>query len=301
MIEKIPLKGIKIGHKTIKDKGSGVTALIFEDTFKAGCGWKGFSTSTRQFDSLNSLHSVEGINGLCLTGGSAFGLTAGGGVQKLLLKKKKGLSVRNKTIVPIVPTAAIFDLLYKDIYYPTENDGYDAAENASDTFEVGNVGAGTGATVGKLLSLKQTDKGGLGFSYNIINGITIMVLTVVNNFGNILDQNGNTIAGVRDNNGEFITDFMKHFKNYSPNPSENTNLSVVLTDAELTREELIKLSKSSVTAFSKHFYPALSSADGDVIVAISTGDKKSVLDIIINGTIETIGESIVQAIKYSKE
>ena len=300
MIEEIPINGIKIGHKTINNKGSGVTAVIFDKTLLAGCGWQGFSASTRQFDSLNPIHSVKGINGLCFTGGSAFGLTAGGGVQKWLLKQGRGLDIRGKTIVPIVPTAAIFDLLYKDVYYPSEEDGYEAAKNASTEFEVGSVGAGTGATVGKLLSLDLVSKGGLGFSYTKINGITIMVLTIVNNFGNVTDKNRKTIAGVKNPKGGFITDFIKYFKDANISPGENTNLSVIITDAGLTKEELIILSKSSVSSYSRHFYPALSSADGDIIIAVSSGDKKSILDIIISGAVETMGESIVNAISYSR-
>ncbi len=293
---KIPFEGVRVGHFTDIEGGTGVTAIIFENNARGVLAYRGSAASTRQFDSLLLGHSVRQINALCFTGGSAMGLSAGGGVQKFLRERKKGLLIRNRIHVPIVPTAAIFDLFYKSDSIPGEEAGYIAAQNASREFSTGSVGAGTGATVGKIPDYSVATKGGLGAALGRIGDINILVLAVVNNFGNVIDRSGNIIAGIRGDSGFVDLKSM----DITLSPFENTNLFAVITDAGLDREDLLMAGRVVSAVFGRHFSPPGSSADGDILVMVSAGDKKIQADILGFTALEVAGAAVEDAI-YSAE
>ena len=195
----IQLPNILIGHATNSDGPTGCTVILCPQGAVAGIDIRGSASGTRQTDSLFSLHRVPQIHGLFFSGGSAFGLDAAGGVMQYLEEKGIGFDVR-VTRVPIVPTAILFDLSLGDPFCrPDKAMGYQACLNASDreTAE-GSVGAGTGASVGKLFGITQATKGGLGYAVcHSQGGLTVAALVVVNAFGDVLDNRGAIIAGAR--------------------------------------------------------------------------------------------------------
>ena len=293
---KSPFDFVRIGHYSDKASGTGVTAVLFDEPLIGVLSYHGSATSTRQMDSLYFGHSVERIDGICFTGGSAMGLGAGTGVQKFLIEEGRGLKIRGKAIVPIIPTAAIFDLFYKGDSFPGIEEGYIAAKNAGRLFETGSVGVGTGATVGKILGYDHAMKGGLGAASINVGDITIFSLVVVNNFGNVINRNGEIIAGVR-NNGEFVK--MEELK-FESIPFENTNLILVVTNADLNKEKLFIAGRVASAAFGRFFLPPSSSADGDILIMVTKREKKILPDILGLKSIEVIGMAIENAIYTAK-
>ncbi len=287
-----PINGVKIGHQTRCEDGTGVTAIIFDKPVKAVAAFTGSASSTRQFDSLFLGHSVRKIDAICLTGGSAFGLGSGIGVQLYMKEQGRGLLIRNRIRVPIVPTAAIFDLLVGKESYPDVEDGYLAAASAKEEFETGSVGAGTGATAGKIFGYERATKGGFGAAWKRVGDVTVFALVVVNNFGNVLGSSGEIIAGIR---GE------KEFVNLSEtapfySPLENTNLVVIITDGTMEREDLLIAGRIASGSFGRFFSPPSSSADGDVLIMVSAGEKRVLPDVAGYAAIEVTGRAIEDAI-----
>ncbi len=289
---KIPIDGVKIGHHTDKERGTGVTAILFEREALGVVAYKGSAASTRQFDSLYPGHVVRHLDAVCFTGGSAMGLTAGGGVQKFLVEQDRGLLVRNRLRVPIVPTAAIFDLFYHSPYSPGEEEGYLAASVASHEVKTGSVGAGTGATVGKIPDYSVATRGGLGVATGSIGDVNVVVLSVINNFGNVTDGRGNILAGVRGESGFVgLEDFVQSISLF-----ENTNLFAVITDGGLDREELLIAGRIVSGVFGKLFSPPSSSADGDILVMVSVGEKRVRPDLLGFVALEVAVDSVRDAV-----
>src|SRR3989304_1071865 len=197
--------GIKVGHASDFNALTGCTVLLCEEGATGGVDIRGTATGTRQIDALNPLHVVDKIHGGPLSGGSSFGLDAAGGVMTFLEEKGKGFDVI-KTKVPIVPTAVIFDFGIGDFRVrPDHKMGYQACLNASKKVGEGSVGAGTGATVGKLFGIERAMKGGVGTSsVQGPKGLIVGALVVVNAFGDVLDSVSNRIlAGARKSKKSF--------------------------------------------------------------------------------------------------
>lgn len=196
------LDKFKIGHFTDETNGTGVTAIICEDGAVGGVSVRGAAPATRETDLLSPEKTVEKVNAVVLSGGSAFGLEASCGVMQYLSEQGKGFKV-GKQVVPIVVGASIFDLEYKNFAFPDKAAGYSAAKNAKENdFSSGNIGAGTGATVGKLLGMESAAKAGLGVASVTINGVEVAVISVVNALGDVVD-NGKIIAGIKSPRRKF--------------------------------------------------------------------------------------------------
>jgi L-aminopeptidase/D-esterase-like protein len=200
MISITDIEGIRVGHASDFGAVTGCTVILFDKPAIGAIDLRGGGTSTRQIDSLLSHNTFGKVHAILLTGGSAYGLDASGGVMKFLEERNKGLSVGYGMVVPSVPTAVIFDLgIGNGRIRPDARMGYEACLNAgSSGVEEGSIGAGTGATIGKLLGLDHATKGGIGTSgYKFENGIIVAVLVVVNAFGDVVSpENGKIIAGV---------------------------------------------------------------------------------------------------------
>ncbi len=242
-----------------------------------------------------------------LTGGSAYGLDAASGVMKYLEDKRIGLEVGNGSIVPSVPTAVIFDLgIGNSSVRPTADFGYKACENARKTFEQGSVGAGTGATIGKYLGIKYATKGGLASeSCTLPGGIKVGVLVVVNAFGSVYDYYNNNIciAGIRDpKSGQFIDTYelIKKDVEQTTNTIKNTTLTVVATDAKFSPEQLQRIAIIANTGISRVINPCHTISDGDMVFAISCGDKDAKTNDIGMSASELISHSIIKAVKSAK-
>jgi len=268
------IEGIEVGHAHDLDALTGVTAVICEGGAVGGVDARGTATGTRELCPLDPTHLVERVHGVCLAGGSAFGLDAAGGVMGWLEKHGKGFPV-GPTVVPIVPTAILFDLRIGDhLVRPDYEMGWKACEALSpDVVEEGCVGAGAGASVGKMLGADGAMKSGVGSNaITAPDGLTVGAIAAVNAFGDITGESGEIIAGCRNPSGGFI-DTAKLVagpmpdKGFSP---ENTTLVVVATNATLTKAQAQKVAQMAQLGMAKSISPCHTTVDGDIIFVLAT-------------------------------
>lgn len=268
--------GLTVGHVTKISEGTGLTVILGPpEGVRAAAHLRGRATGTRELDSLSARHLVSKVHGILLTGGSAFGLGAADGVMKWLAERDRGYDV-GVGVVPIVPTAVIFDLGVGSSYaWPGPDDGYQACENAQTQFEEGSVGAGTGATVGKALGLGSAMKGGVGTWAERDGDIVVGCLAVVNSFGDVRDGMGVIIAGARSHDG-FID--ARRYLSRGGKPggsfgcaSGNTTLVVVATNADLGRVDLMNMAVMSTDALGQRITPMGTQYDGDIVFGVSSG------------------------------
>src|SRR5215212_916832 len=277
------IAGVRVGHADDKALASGVTAVVFDRSAVAAMDVRGGGPGTREGPVLDPVNVVETIDAIALSGGSAFGLEAGGGVQAWLAEQNRGLRIRD-AVIPIVPGAICFDLLNGGNknwgrFAPYRDLGYEAAAAAATTFALGSVGAGLGATTANL-------KGGLGSaSATAQSGIRVGALAVVNAVGSVTVGDGQwfwaapfEMAGEFGGRGlpaSFTPDMlaMRLKGATDANATENTTLAVVVTDAVLTKSQAKRLAMIAQTGFARAIYPVHAPMDGDVVFAVATGEK----------------------------
>ncbi len=264
------IPGIRIGHDTQLEAGTGCTVVLCDPPAIGGVDVRGGAPATRETDLLRPMHLVDQVHAIVLTGGSAFGLDAASGVMHYLEERQIGYDV-GVAKVPIVPAAAIFDLAFGSASVrPDAEAGYRACLQASaEATQQGNVGAGTGATVGKMLGPAFAMKGGLGSaSTTLADGTIVGALVIVNAFGNIIDpQTQQVIAGGRPPLSiEDLTD--------SANPLGNTTIAVVATDASLTKEECNKVAQMAHNGLAQAVRPAHTLFDGDTVFTLALGPRE---------------------------
>ncbi|MCE7983819.1 MAG: peptidase S58 family protein [Caldilinea sp. CFX5] len=300
--------GITVGHWTNLAAATGCTVILCPEGAVAGVDVRGGAPGTRETDLLNPACMVEKVHAICLAGGSAYGLAAADGVMRWLEAHGYGFDVRIAR-VPIVPTAVIFDLaLGRADVRPDAAAGYVACEAASaGPIAEGNVGAGTGATVGKILGYHYGMKGGLGTaSLHINNGVVIAALAVVNAAGDIVDPKINQIvAGARRADGAGIADIMATLAG-GVGPSReswgarNTTLGVVATNVALTKAGANKLAQVAQTGLTRAIRPVHTLIDGDVVFALSLGDKSGDPTVIGALAADVLSEAIVRAVRAAE-
>jgi L-aminopeptidase/D-esterase-like protein len=298
--------GIKVGHYTDLQAITGCTVILVEDGAVAGVCVSGSAPGTRETDLLKTGNLVQQVHAILLTGGSAFGLEAAAGVMQFL--EEKNIGFQTDTInVPIIPSAVIYDLDIGNPHIrPNKEAGYIASSNAT-TQEViqGSVGAGTGAMVGKGAGKNYSMKSGVGSSLiDLGKGILVGALSVVNATGDIY-ENGEIIAGAIDENNKFldIYNLMKK-RMFRANPGENTTLSVVATNARLTKEWANKIAQVANDGFARTIKPVHSLFDGDTVFCISTGNVEvDFFDISLISQVaaEAIEKSIINAVKHAQK
>jgi L-aminopeptidase/D-esterase-like protein len=271
--------GLKVGHGTDVRLGSGATVVVFDAPAVASIDVRGGGPGTRETALLDPAQTVEGIDAIVLSGGSAFGLDAASGAQAWLKEHNRGFAVRT-ALVPIVPAAVLFDLLSggdKDWgrYPPYRELGYAAAAGAAADFALGSVGAGTGATTVNY-------KGGIGSaSAQTADGHTVGALAAVNAVGSVMVGDGPWFwAAPFEQNGEFGS---RGFPAQLPpealeartkgSAHESTTLVVVATDAILTKAQAKRLAVMAQSGLSRAIYPVHTPLDGDVVFAASTGRR----------------------------
>jgi L-aminopeptidase/D-esterase-like protein len=278
------ISGVRVGHADDAKLASGVTAILFDRPAVAAMDVRGGGPGTREGALLDLANMVEAINGLALSGGSAFGLEAGGGVQAWLAEQGRGYKVR-EAVIPIVPGAICFDLLNGGDkawgrFAPYRDLGYAAAASAATDFALGSVGAGMGATTATL-------KGGLGSaSAMTAGGISVAALAVVNAVGSVTVGDGpwfwaapfetDAEFGGRGLPPSFTPDMLKMRIKGAPADAtaiEHTTLAVVVTDALLTKSQARRLAMIAQTGFARAIYPVHAPMDGDVVFAAATGAK----------------------------
>jgi L-aminopeptidase/D-esterase-like protein len=270
--------GVLVGNAQDMRLASGATAIVFEAPAVGSIDVRGGGPGTRETALLDPAQTVQGIDAIALSGGSAFGLDAASGVQAWLREQGRGFAVRSAR-VPIVPGAILFDLLNggdKDWgrYPPYRDLGYQAAADAGTSFELGSVGAGLGATTVNF-------KGGLGSASAQCGGLTVGALAAVNAAGSVVVGDGPWFwAAPFERDGEYggaglppslpaaaLDSVTK------ANPRTSTTLAVVATDAVLTKAEAKRLAVMAHTGMARAIYPVHTPLDGDVVFAVSTGRK----------------------------
>jgi L-aminopeptidase/D-esterase-like protein len=301
--------GIKVGHAQNEQGKTGCTVIIPHNGAVAGMDIRGSAPGTREVETLRPVRLVPKIHAILLTGGSAFGLDASGGVQQFLEERGIGYDV-GITKVPIVPAAVIFDLREGDSKIrPDKQMGYAAALAASSRPpKEGQVGVGTGATIGKAAGYQYRMNGGVGTNATKLGEICVGCLVVVNAFGDVVDPaSGRIVAGAKDpESGEFINceQFLKT-QAIEPFPIEpfravtNTTLAVVATDAAFTKEEAIKVAEMAQDGLSRATRPAHTPYDGDLVFALSVGQKRGNVTTIGTVAAELVADAIVRAVKIA--
>lgn len=293
--------GIRLGHAHHLVARTGCTVILPDQPAITGVDVRGSAPGTREIELLRPVRLVQAIHGLLLTGGSAFGLDAAGGVQKYLEERGIGFDV-GVTKVPIVPAAVIFDLGVGDAHVrPNAEMGYQACLAASaNEARQGAIGAACGATIGKLHAMASCMPGGLGMASWRKDHLVIGALAVVNAFGDIIaPHTGKILAGARREDGSFI-DTLAHLKSHQIAPfspwSGNTTLVAVATNAACNKEEMTKIAQMAQDGLPKSIRPVHTPYDGDVVFALSVGNERA--DVLALGAIaaELVAEAIVNAI-----
>jgi L-aminopeptidase/D-esterase-like protein len=248
-------------------------------------------------------HIVEHVHAILLSGGSSFGLDAATGVSRYLEEKGVGFDV-GPTKIPIVPTAVIFDILFGDPKArPTQELGYEACMNATDSVQEGSIGAGTGAAVGKIFGLSRAMKGGVGTSSIVMpDGLVVASLVVVNAFGDIIDNvTGKIIAGARvaPDSLEFANTVESIKKGAAKKQFGlvNTTLGVVATNAKFNKKEITKVAQMAQGGLIRTISPVHTTFDGDLVFALTTGVCEADLNLVgVLGEF-VIAEAIKRAVK----
>jgi L-aminopeptidase/D-esterase-like protein len=269
--------GIVVGHAMDPIGVTGCTVVLADGGAVAGVDVRGSAPGTRETDLLRPTALIERIHALCFAGGSAFGLAAADGVMRYLAERGVGFDTGARP-VPIVPAAILFDLFEGSASAaPGPDDGYAAAEAAErgDGPLEGRVGAGTGATVGKLNGPQMTSPGGVGSAaMRLPDGSTLGALVVTNAVGNVIARDGRILAGVRDPEGGFVDASALLLAGPPPGrvpPSgSNTTLAVVATDATLDRAQCSRLASQAHDALALAISPVHTVLDGDTVFALST-------------------------------
>jgi L-aminopeptidase/D-esterase-like protein len=272
--------GLRVGHAQDGNAKTGVTVVLPPPGgCSAGVHVGGNASSTRQMDSLGPKHLIGRVDGVCFCGGSAFGLDAVGGVLACLERDNIGIPVTGRTI-PIVPSAAVFDLNFGDpSVRPDWEMGFEACEKAaSGPVPQGSVGAGTGATVGKLRGIDHAMKGGLGSASRRSGDLVVGALVVVNAYGDIFDPDGSILAGVR-RSPESMTlangaELLREGETVSTNISvENTTLAVVAVNAALDKITASRIASQATLGLGRVISPFHTRIDGDLTIVMGLGDR----------------------------
>jgi L-aminopeptidase/D-esterase-like protein len=271
------IEGVLVGHYTYRERPTGCTVITGPAPFTAAVDVRGGAPGTRETDLLKPEYTVEKVDAIFLSGGSAFGLETATGISRFLEEKGRGFDMRVAR-VPIVCGAILFDLALGDAKIrPNAEAGYEAMRAASSSAVVeGNVGAGAGATVGKLLGGERAMKGGLGsWSLHRPDGLKVGAVAAVNSAGDVVDPaTGKLVAGARKSDGSGFVDTMDQLrKGYTPGSPfrENSLIAAVATNAFLTKTQCSKLAQMAQDALARCVYPAHTPWDGDTVFAISTG------------------------------
>ena len=298
------IPGIRVGHDTNLEAGTGCTVILCDTPAIGGVDVRGGAPATRETDLLRPMNLLEEVNAVMLAGGSAFGLDAASGVMRYLEEHGIGFNT-GVAHVPIVPAAAIFDLSFGSASVrPNAAAGYRACEQATaSAVTQGNIGAGTGATVGKMAGPSFAMKGGLGSaSTQLADGVLVGVLVAVNAIGDVIDpQTLQVIAGARNPTG---TGFLA-------TPFGNSTIAVVATNASLSKVEVNKVAQMAHDGMAQVIHPTHTMFDGDTIFALALGSSSqakpdsttsaSYVSTIGGTAASTLARAIVKAVRSATD
>lgn len=300
-IDLMDIGGFRIGQEQDEKGITGITVVLCDRMTPAGVDVRGGGPASRETPLLNPLAAAEGINAIVLSGGSAFGLDAAGGVMKYLEERDIGYDV-GITKVPLVCESCLFDLGIGDMNSrPDQQMAYRACEKASyEPIAQGNVGAGMGCTVGKVLGMEKCTKSGIGCYAVQVGELKVGALVAVNALGDVYDiDTGKQLAGLRDENNQLISSeetlyrVLEQPKNLF---TGNTTLGIIFTNAKLDKSTLCKVAGMAHNGYARAIRPVHTTADGDSIYALSVGDV--VGDVNAVGTLASyvMGKAINRAV-----
>jgi L-aminopeptidase/D-esterase-like protein len=293
----IDVGNLRVGHFTDKRRPTGCTVVLFERGAVAGVDVKGSAPGTRETDLLQPVNTVERVNAILLSGGSAFGLDACSGVMRYLEENNQGYHM-GPVVVPIVPAAILFDLNVGDSKIrPDAEAGYAACRAAKGSHvEEGNVGAGAGATVGKFFGLHSAMKSGIGTASIAVGntGIVVGAIVAVNAVGDVFDaRTGKILAGAlmpgggqfrdtvaRISAGELLTKDLPRIK-----AGSNTTIGVAATNAVMSKTQMAKVAQMAHDGLARSINPVHTAADGDTIFAAATGTARTKADVTTIGVV----------------
>lgn len=302
------VEGIEVGHHTLDERPTGCTVVLADGGAVGGVDVRGGAPATRETDLLDPVNLVQEVNAVVLSGGSAFGLDAASGVVRYLDERKVGYAA-GPYRVPIVVGASLFDLPVggKPEIRPTADCGYRAAKAAtSGPVAEGNVGAGAGATVGKIGGRNGVGgpmKAGVGTAaLTLPDGLVVAAMVAVNAVGDIIDPaTGLVIAGVRTEDGKALADARTLLRSGALSPREfpanNTTLGVVATNARLDKAQATKVAQMAQDGYARAIVPSHTPADGDTIFALATGRWDGEVNLMVLGSLaaEVMADAVVRA------
>lgn len=296
------LSDFKFGHADAPDAGTGCTVIIAPEGARAGVSVSGGGPATRETDLLKPEKMIQNIHAVVLAGGSAFGLEASCGVMDALAKREIGFEIAGMR-VPIVTGACLFDLTVGSVAYPDKAMGKTAVEHAFSSlpFEMGNVGAGTGASVGKLCGPEYSMKSGFGFTVLKRKDLVVGAFVAVNAAGNIGNPDRGWLAGCRNDEGDIVDgvvafdqaiDFMEH----SLAPT-NTTIGVIVTNAMLDKAQATKVATITNDAYARAIKPVHTSHDGDAIFALASSKVIADPDLVAILATEAMEQAIYEGVR----
>lgn len=302
--------GIKVGSVTLAGGTTGCTVILVDgDGATGGVSQRGGAPGTRETDVLNPLNMVDKVNAVVLSGGSAFGLDAATGTVKWLEEHHIGWDVRIAK-VPIVPSAILFDLPVGNnaTTHPGPDCGYKAVDSATSApVAMGTVGAGAGATVGKMRGGAGSMKGGLGSAVlRMPNGLVVGAIVAVNAVGDIIDPDtGKVIAGVRKPDGTLAdarqllrSGGLLRDRGAAPRAGENTTIGLVATNAKLTKADVSRVALMADDGYARAIFPSHTTGDGDTVFSLATGTWNGQADVTTIGALaaDAMAKAVVQAV-----
>ena len=302
------VRGLSVGHFTDTRRPTGCTVVLTPQGAVAGVDVRGASPGTRETELLSPLNAVEHVHAILLSGGSAFGLDAAGGVMRWLDEKGAGVEVGGVK-VPIVPAAILFDLFTGDASIrPDAAAGYAACVAARTTPEAqGNVGAGAGAVVGKLFGLARAMKGGIGSASVCVNGVTVAAMVAVNAVGDVVDpHSGTVVAGARSADGLTPLDSTRAILNgaaLQPTmPGAATSIGVVATDAVISKVQANKMAQMAHDGLARSINPVHTLSDGDTLFVLGTGASGLEVHTTVLGTLaaEVVARAVLNAVRAAR-
>ncbi len=301
--------GFRIGHSENKEGMTGCTVFLFDECAPAGVDVRGGGPASRETPLLNPVMDAKGIHAVLLSGGSAFGLDAAGGVMKYLEERNIGFDV-GVTKVPLVCQSSLFDLMVGDMRIrPDAAMGYAACEDADNPETEapvrGSVGAGCGCTVGKYRGPLHCMKSGLGSYAVSVGDLKIGALAAVNALGDIFDPDTNEkLSGATDDGGQLLASPLSYFEEAAkqiPSFNGNTTLGIIITNAAFDKTSLNKIASMAHNGYARAIRPVHTMADGDSIYALSTGSVKS--DVNLAGPLAAyvMGKAIADAARAAQK
>jgi L-aminopeptidase/D-esterase-like protein len=301
--------GIKVGHFTETRRPTGCSVVLCERGAVAGVDVRGSAPGTRETDLLKPTNLVDKVNAIILSGGSAFGLDTASGVMRYLEEHDAGYATAAGK-VPIVPAAILYDLNVGDSKIrPNADAGYKACTAAkTGPIEEGSVGAGAGATVGKIGGGKPM-KGGIGTSsIRLTNGLIVGALVAVNCVGDVIDpKTGKIVAGARTPDGKAFLNIIQTYRSgrgviQNPPPGQNTTIGVVATNARFDKTQMTKIAEMAHDGMARAINPTHTPSDGDALFALSTGTSTASPNLTAIGALaaEAVSEAILRAVMKAK-